>query len=61
VLAAIAITAAASYLILAGAARTERVLGRTGLAIIERAAGLLLVGISVQFIMDGLRDGLPRF
>jgi multiple antibiotic resistance protein len=61
VLAAIAITAVASYLILAGAVRTERVLGRTGLAIVERAAGLLLVGVSVQFILDGLREGLPRF
>ena len=60
VLGAIAVTAAASYLILAGAVRTERVLGRTGLSIIERAAGLLLVGIAVQFMIDGLREALPR-
>ena len=60
VLGAIAVTAAASYLILAGALRTERVLGRTGLSIIERAAGLLLVGIAVQFMIDGLREALPR-
>src|SRR6266508_4370285 len=57
---AIAVTAAASYVVLAGATRTERVLGRTGLAIVERAAGLLLVGVSVQFMLDGLREGLPR-
>jgi multiple antibiotic resistance protein len=56
VLGAIAITSVASYAFLAGAARTERVLGRTGLSIIERAAGLLLVGISVQFMLDGLRE-----
>jgi multiple antibiotic resistance protein len=56
VLGAIAVTAAASYLVLAGAARTERVLGRTGLSIVERAAGLLLVGIAVQFMLDGLRE-----
>jgi multiple antibiotic resistance protein len=56
VLGAIAVTATASYAILAGAARTERVLGRTGLAIIERAAGLLLVGIAIQFMLDGLRE-----
>jgi multiple antibiotic resistance protein len=61
VLGAIAITAAASYVILAGAARTERVLGRTGLAIVERAAGLLLVGIAVQFMIDGVRESFPRF
>src|SRR5512133_3762961 len=60
VLGAIALTAAACYLILAGAARTERVLGRTGLAILERAAGLLLVAIAIQFILDGLGEGLPR-
>jgi multiple antibiotic resistance protein len=60
VLGAIAVTAAACYLILAGAARTERVLGRTGLAILERAAGLLLVAIAIQFILDGLGEGLPR-
>jgi multiple antibiotic resistance protein len=59
VLGAIAVTAAASYLILAGAARTERVLGRTGLAILERAAGLLLVAVAVQFMLDGLAEGLP--
>jgi multiple antibiotic resistance protein len=60
VLGAIAVTAAASYVILAGAARTERVLGRTGLAIIERVAGLLLVAIAIQFMVDGLREALPR-
>jgi multiple antibiotic resistance protein len=60
---AIVVTAAASYAVLAGAARTERVLGRTGLSIVERAAGLLLVGVAVQFMLDGLREarlfGLP--
>jgi multiple antibiotic resistance protein len=58
VLGAIAITAFASYLILAAAAKTEKVLGRTGLAIFERAAGLLLVAVAVQFMMDGLSEGL---
>jgi len=56
VLVAIALTAVASYVILAGATRTERVLGRTGLAILERAAGLLLVAIGIQFMLDGLGD-----
>ncbi|WP_242395159.1 MarC family protein [Anaeromyxobacter oryzisoli] len=60
VLAAIVVTAAASYLILAGATRTEKVLGRTGLAILERAAGLLLVAVAIQFMLDGLSEGLPR-
>ena len=61
VLGAIVVTAVASYLVLAGAARTERVLGRTGLAILERAAGLLLVAVAVQFMLDGLGESLPRW
>jgi len=60
VLGAIGVTAGLSYLVLAGAARIERVLGRTGLAILERAAGLLLVAVAVQFMLDGLVEGLPR-
>jgi len=59
VLGAVAVTAVATYLILAGASRTEKVLGRTGLAILERAAGLLLVAIAVQFMLDGLSEALP--
>ncbi len=59
VLGAILVTAVASYLILAGAARTERVLGRSGLAILERAAGLLLVAIAIQFVLDGIGESLP--
>jgi multiple antibiotic resistance protein len=59
VIGAIVVTAVASYLILAGASRTERVLGRNGLAILERAAGLLLVAVAVQFMLDGLGEALP--
>jgi len=60
VMAAIAVTAVASYVILASATRTERVLGRTGLSIVERVAGLLLVAVAVQFMIDGLREALPH-
>jgi multiple antibiotic resistance protein len=59
VLLAIAVTCVATWLILAGAARTERVLGRSALAIVERSAGLLLVAIAVQFILDGVGESLP--
>jgi MarC family membrane protein len=58
VLGAILATAVASYVILAGATRTEKVLGRSGLAILERAAGLLLVAVAVQFMLDGLGEAL---
>ncbi len=60
VIGSIAVTAVASYLILAGAARTERVFGRTGLAIFERVAGLLLVAVAIQFMVDGAREALWR-
>lgn len=58
VLLAIGATCVATYLILAGAARTERVIGRSVMAIVERAAGLLLVAIAVQFILDGAGEAL---
>jgi len=59
VLLAIAATCLVTWLILAGAARTEKGLGRSALAIVERAAGLLLVAIAVQFILDGVGEALP--
>jgi len=61
VLGAIGLTCAAAYLLLASAPRTEKVLGPSGLAILERAAGLLLVAIAVQFMLDGLSEALPAF
>jgi len=48
-----------AYLILAGAARVDRVLGKTGLKIVERASGLLLAAIAIQFMIDGVGETLP--
>jgi multiple antibiotic resistance protein len=31
-----------------------RVLGRTGVSVIERIMGIVLTGLSVQFVYDGL-------
>jgi len=59
VLLSIAVTALLSYLILAGASRVDRVLGRTGLNILERVAGLLLAAIAIQFVIDGIAEALP--
>ncbi len=59
VLAAIALTAALAYLVLAGAARVDDVLGKTGLNILERASGLLLAAIAIQFMIDGVGESLP--
>ncbi len=59
VLAAIVVTAVLVHVILAGAARIDRVLGRTGLSIVERASGLLLAAIAIQFMIDGIGEALP--
>jgi len=59
VLLSIAATALLSYFILAGASRVDRVLGRTGLNILERVAGLLLAAIAIQFVIDGIAEALP--
>jgi multiple antibiotic resistance protein len=59
VLAAVAATSALAYVVLAGAARVDRVLGKTGLNILERASGLLLAAIAIQFMIDGVGESLP--
>ena len=52
----IGITALASYLVLSAADSVRRYLGETGIRILTRMMGLLLVAIAVQFIINGLWD-----
>jgi multiple antibiotic resistance protein len=56
ILIAIAITAFASYGVLSGADRLRRVLGETGIRILVRIMGLLLVALAMQFFVNGLTD-----
>jgi multiple antibiotic resistance protein len=56
ILGAIAVTAAASYGILNGADQVRRILGETGIRILVRIMGLLLVALAVQFFVNGLTD-----
>ncbi|HVV48366.1 MAG TPA: MarC family protein [Polyangia bacterium] len=56
---AIALTAAASYLILRSAAVVERRLGRTGMNVLERVMGLVLAATAVQFVVEGVANVLP--
>jgi len=54
--ATIILTGAASYMVLAGADRVRRYMGETGIRILMRLMGLLLVALAVQFVANGLID-----
>jgi multiple antibiotic resistance protein len=56
VLLSIALTCVAAYLLLRIAGRINGVLGRSGIAVLERIMGLLLAAIAVQFMADGARE-----
>lgn len=56
----IAITCAASYALLRAATRVARVLGVTGLNVMNRVIGLIIGAIAVQFVFDGIRDAFPK-
>jgi multiple antibiotic resistance protein len=56
ILGAISLTAWISYLILNGADRVRRIMGETGIRILVRIMGLLLVALAVQFFVNGLTD-----
>src|ERR1700761_7592496 len=56
ILGSIAITAWASYGVLVGADRIRRLMGDTGIRILVRIMGLLLVALAVQFFVNGLTD-----
>jgi multiple antibiotic resistance protein len=56
----IVLTFTASYYILRAAGLVQRVLGQSGVAILQRLMGLILAALAVQFIAEGSRD-LIRF
>ena len=60
VILSIAVTCVASYAMLRAAGRIARVLGVTGLSVMNRVIGLVIGAIAVQFIFDGLKDTFPR-
>ena len=59
VILSIAITCAASYLMLVAAERIQQWLGVTGLNVMNRVIGLIIGAIAVQFMFDGLKDTFP--
>ncbi len=56
ILGAIGFTSLASYWVLAGAEKVRQVMGETGIRILVRIMGLLLVALAMQFFVNGLTD-----
>jgi multiple antibiotic resistance protein len=56
IIGSIGFTAFISYWVLNGATQLHRVLGETGIRILVRIMGLLLVALAVQFFVNGLTD-----
>ena len=54
ILGSIAVTAFASYGVLSGAERLQKILGETGIRILVRIMGLLLVALAMQFFVNSL-------
>jgi multiple antibiotic resistance protein len=56
IIGSIAITALTSYWVLSGASQVRKVMGETGIRILVRIMGLLLVALAMQFFVNGLTD-----
>src|ERR1035437_9560530 len=56
ILGSIALTSLISYWVLSGADRVRKVLGETGIRILVRIMGLLLVALAMQFFVNGFMD-----
>jgi multiple antibiotic resistance protein len=56
ILGSIALTALISYWVLSGADRVRAVMGETGIRVLVRVMGLLLVALAMQFFVNGLTD-----
>jgi multiple antibiotic resistance protein len=56
ILGSIGLTSLASYWVLAGAGRVLKVLGETGIRVLVRVMGLLLVALAMQYFVNGLTD-----
>src|SRR5204862_5432039 len=52
----IVVTSLLTYFVLSAASLVERRLGQTGMRILTRLMGLVLLAIAVQFILDGIKS-----
>jgi multiple antibiotic resistance protein len=49
-----------TLMILRSAAVFARILGKTGINVIGRIMGLILAAVSIQFVIDGVREAFPK-
>ena len=56
ILGSITITSLAAYFVLAAASRVRQVMGETGIRILVRIMGLLLVALAMQYFVNGITD-----
>jgi multiple antibiotic resistance protein len=56
ILGSIVFTALVSYWVLAAASRVRQVMGETGIRILVRIMGLLLVALAMQYFVNGVTD-----
>ncbi|MGC9225351.1 MAG: MarC family protein [Terracidiphilus sp.] len=56
ILGSIVITCAVAYFVLAAAGRVRQMMGETGIRILVRIMGLLLVALAMQYFVNGLTD-----
>jgi multiple antibiotic resistance protein len=56
ILGSITLTSLVTYWVLAGADRVRQVMGETGIRILVRIMGLLLVALAMQFFVNGFTD-----
>jgi len=56
ILGSITLTTAVTYFVLAAASRVRQVMGETGIRILVRIMGLLLVALAMQYFVNGITD-----
>ena len=56
ILGSIVLTSLISYWVLAGAGRVLKMLGETGIRVLVRVMGLLLVALAMQYFVNGMMD-----
>jgi multiple antibiotic resistance protein len=57
----IVVTIAISFKMMTNSQRIDRFLGEGGRNVVTRLMGLLVMAISIQFVINGIKDILPEF